>query len=232
MVRVAGSSTTVAPSEVAPRGLPGKRTAIMRAATRIFITAGYERANLDTIAAEAGVSKQTIYNHFGDKERLFVAVVDEARTGADRDTELDESLLTDPAALEQDLLRLGRQFLAATLDPEVSALRRLIIAEVSHHPQLHRSCGADEPQSGPKLLGWLIQRVAVLTAQGVLSADRPDRAAAHFVSQLTYEGQQRSKYGTLALASWEIDEICADATDLFLRAYRVAPAQGRTKSRR
>jgi TetR/AcrR family transcriptional repressor of mexJK operon len=231
---VAGTTTVqqVTLPQDTPRGLPGKRTAIMRAATHIFITAGYERANLDVIAAEAGVSKQTIYNHFGDKAKLFVAVVDAARAGADQDTELDESLLTDPSTLEQDLLRLGRQFLTATLDPEVSALRRLIIAEVSHHPQLHRSCGSDEPQSGPKLLGWLIQRIAVLTAQGVLSADRPDRAAAHFVSQLTYEGQQRSKYGTLPLAPWEIDEICADATDLFLRAYRIVPAQKQAKSRR
>src|SRR3954464_12990630 len=108
MMRVA-STTTTEPATLpagAPRGLPGKRTAIMRAATRIFIAAGYERASLDTVAAEAGVSKQTIYNHFGDKERLFVAVVDEARTGADRDTELDETLLIDPDALEQDLLRL------------------------------------------------------------------------------------------------------------------------------
>ncbi|MER7008430.1 TetR/AcrR family transcriptional regulator [Dactylosporangium sp. NPDC000555] len=212
--------TTAATPVEAPRGLPGKRAAIMRAATHIFVTAGYERANLDTIATEAGVSKQTIYNHFGDKERLFIAVVDEARSGADRATEFDESLLDDPAALEQDLLVLGRQFLSTALDPQVSALRRLIIAEVAHHPALHRSCGDGEAGSAPKLLGFLTQRIALLAARGDLVAERPARAAAHFVSLLTYEGQQRSKYGTVAISPGEIDDICIDAADLFIRAYR------------
>jgi AcrR family transcriptional regulator len=41
----------------------------------VFCREGYAGANIDMIAAEAGVSRQTIYNHHGDKEKLFVAVV-------------------------------------------------------------------------------------------------------------------------------------------------------------
>ena len=52
-----------------------KRDEIQRAALALFSRDGYERTSVDAIAAEAGVSKRTVYNHFGDKENLFLAVV-------------------------------------------------------------------------------------------------------------------------------------------------------------
>ena len=51
----------------------------MTAAQRVFASDGFGGASIDKIAAEAGVSKQTVYNHFGDKRRLFLAMIDEAR---------------------------------------------------------------------------------------------------------------------------------------------------------
>ena len=48
-----------------------KREAIMRAAVDEFRTAGYEATSMDRIAAAAGVSKRTVYNHFPSKEELF-----------------------------------------------------------------------------------------------------------------------------------------------------------------
>ena len=54
------------------RGRPDKRRAIMRAANLVFGRDGYTRATVDAIAREAGVSKKTIYNHFDDKEALFL----------------------------------------------------------------------------------------------------------------------------------------------------------------
>ena len=53
---------------------PGKHAAIVEAAARLFLTHGYGMS-VETIATEAGVSKQTVYNLFSTKERLFGAVV-------------------------------------------------------------------------------------------------------------------------------------------------------------
>ncbi|TGB14694.1 TetR/AcrR family transcriptional regulator, partial [Streptomyces palmae] len=58
---------------------PAKRQAILDAAVTVFLREGYQRAGVDVIAAAAGVSKQTVYNHFGDKERLFLAAVEGER---------------------------------------------------------------------------------------------------------------------------------------------------------
>src|ERR1700689_5593518 len=52
-----------------------KGQAIAAAALRLFLRDGYERTRVDAIAAEAGVSKRTIYNRYGDKENLFRSVL-------------------------------------------------------------------------------------------------------------------------------------------------------------
>src|SRR5258708_2764511 len=48
-----------------------KRKAIVEAATTTFLHKGYLGTSMDEIAALGGVSKQTVYKHFADKERLF-----------------------------------------------------------------------------------------------------------------------------------------------------------------
>jgi AcrR family transcriptional regulator len=59
-----------------PRSLsPEKTAAILDGAMQIFLTEGYAGTTMDKIAAAAGVSKPTVYNHFTDKEALFNALV-------------------------------------------------------------------------------------------------------------------------------------------------------------
>jgi AcrR family transcriptional regulator len=52
-----------------------KRQAIEQAARAVFGRLGYARAPIDVIAAEAGVSTRTLYNHFGGKLALFSHVL-------------------------------------------------------------------------------------------------------------------------------------------------------------
>ncbi|RBQ28943.1 TetR/AcrR family transcriptional regulator [Aliarcobacter vitoriensis] len=51
-----------------------KRNAIIKAAIEEFYTRGYEASSMDTISKEANVSKATVYNHFKNKEDLFLAL--------------------------------------------------------------------------------------------------------------------------------------------------------------
>ena len=52
-----------------------KRAAILEAGTRLFVENGYEGTSMEAVAAVAGVSKLTVYSHFGSKQGLFVAAV-------------------------------------------------------------------------------------------------------------------------------------------------------------
>ena len=66
--------------EVQKRGRPidaAKRTAILQAAIHAFFEHGFAAASIEQIAADAGVSKVTVYNQFGDKRALFTGAVEQ-----------------------------------------------------------------------------------------------------------------------------------------------------------
>ena len=53
-----------------------KRDEIVAAASSLFLSAGYDGASMGKIAAAAGLTPNTLYWYFGDKDELFVAVAD------------------------------------------------------------------------------------------------------------------------------------------------------------
>src|SRR3978361_1307032 len=56
---------------------PEKRSQILVGAAAVFAADGYEGASMARIAAVAGVSQGTLYNHFDSKAALFTAYVRE-----------------------------------------------------------------------------------------------------------------------------------------------------------
>src|SRR5215475_5098081 len=52
-----------------------KRDAILRGAKAVFLKQGFESTSMDVVALRAGVSKMTVYRHFGSKEALFAGVI-------------------------------------------------------------------------------------------------------------------------------------------------------------
>ena len=52
-----------------------KRRTVLQSAEELFLTRGFNGTSMDEVAVHAGVSKQTVYKHFADKERLFSEVV-------------------------------------------------------------------------------------------------------------------------------------------------------------
>src|ERR1700712_857889 len=62
------------------RGQHAKRISILDAAADVFCREGFSGACIDEIAIEASVSRQTVYNHYHEKETLFTAVVEDVMT--------------------------------------------------------------------------------------------------------------------------------------------------------
>ena len=127
----------------------------MDAALDLFLREGFARASVDAIAAAAGVSKRTIYNHYQDKESLFLSVVGETYDSMIGTVEhLMERHLTDlpDDAVEQGIVasRRGRA-VRGTITRARTAMIRLMMAEAPHFPQLVRcSCArAASPGRSP-----------------------------------------------------------------------------------
>lgn len=115
-----------------PRG-DAKRQAIIAAAERAFLGHGYAMASMDAIAADAGASKRTVYNHFPSKRELFQAVVARLYAGLN---EAERGGLPADDAPQDVLPRFARTLLAHLRRPEILGLLRLIIAELPRFPEL------------------------------------------------------------------------------------------------
>jgi TetR/AcrR family transcriptional repressor of mexJK operon len=206
-------------------GNPKKRRAIMAAATAVFLREGYTRAGVDTIAAEAGVSKQTVYNHFGDKENLFLSVTSSAQNDAvARVTETidaafpDRESLRTPATLRSALITLTGEWIRHVYVGDLSALRKLVTAEAEHHPELLRQWLANGPRrTMPRFNRLLVE----LGRDGVLDlppdvVDDEELLAQQLVSTAATDVQRIPPE-----SDWEPEfaKRVARGVDFFLRAY-------------
>ncbi|PAZ09630.1 TetR family transcriptional regulator [Streptomyces sp. SA15] len=179
-----------------------KRQAIVRAARELFLREGFG-VGMDTIAAEAGVSKVTVYNHFGSKEALFTAVITDA---------LDEPLAGESSAaleglaeaedLRAALVEAARAWVhAVRTNHKVTALRNLVAAELHRFPELgeawrHRGTESHHPAVAGAL--------RALTEQGRLEIPDLQVAIIQFYGLLVFPHMVFSSYGT------HIDEDLTD----------------------
>jgi AcrR family transcriptional regulator len=62
---------------------PAKRARLIASAAEAFSRVGFDRANVDEVAANAGVAKGTVYLYFANKGELFLAVLAELRDQTD-----------------------------------------------------------------------------------------------------------------------------------------------------
>ncbi|MDP9092557.1 MAG: TetR/AcrR family transcriptional regulator [Actinomycetota bacterium] len=199
-----------------------KRQAIMAAATASFLRDGYRNTSMDQIAADAEVSKQTVYKQFADKEQLFRDIV-LGVTGnsevivTDMTSVLQHHDVTTPAQLRIVLTELARNYLDAVLQPHVLALRRLIIAEAERFPDLASAYFEQAPTRGIDIITDAIQRYI---DRGLLTAEDPRLAGAHFAYLALAIAQDRALFYPHERPSRaERDRLAAEATRIFIAAY-------------
>ncbi|MGF1551463.1 MAG: TetR/AcrR family transcriptional regulator [Paracoccaceae bacterium] len=152
-----------------------KRARILAAARRLFREHGVEGVAIERIAAEAGVSKVTVYNRFGDKEALFEACVSEVAE------QMEDGLaeLSMPAApLEAALERFGTIFLSLLLSDELQRFEPAIAMEARRNPEIAKRFY----RAGPgRVHAALSKALAGRAARGELRLDDPDLAAEQLV---------------------------------------------------
>ncbi len=211
------ATETISPDMLTPRGHAAKRVSILDAATHVFSREGYAGANIDMIAVEAGVSRRTIYNHHGDKEKLFVAVVHALTERANAGIFATLGTFPDqPADLEAELTefaaRLNRNCLC---NADGKYLRKLIEAEGRRYPELF----AIWRENGPgKTWAALAARFARLAHAGYLEIDDPDIAARQFLALVNADLQVSMALGDV-IGEDRAREAALNAVRTFLRAY-------------
>jgi TetR/AcrR family transcriptional repressor of mexJK operon len=154
-----------------------KRRAILEAATAAFLRNGYRGTSMDEIAAAARVSKQTVYRHFSDKERLFAEIVTATVHEAGDTVEEGVRNLQASGDVEADLRELARRQLHFVMQPRIMQLRRLVIGEANRFPDLGRTFYEQGPR---RTIAALATAFARLVERGQLHIEDPRLAAAQF----------------------------------------------------
>ncbi|MEV6103141.1 TetR/AcrR family transcriptional regulator [Streptomyces sp. NPDC051940] len=196
-----------------------KRAAIVKAARELFLREGFA-VSVDHIAAAAGVSKVTVYNHFGSKEALFVAVIKDST-----DAPLGETLtaavedLGDSDDLRAALIAAGRAWVAAVHDnPDVLALNRLVAAELPRFPELGAGWRHADPAGHHPAVAEALTR---LCDRGRLAIPDLRVAVLQLYSLLYYPHLVFAAYGTSVDADLT-ERLISGGVDMFLGRYEQA----------
>ena len=154
-----------------------KRLAILAAAADQFRAQGFEASSMDKIAALAGVSKRTVYNHFPSKEELFAeTLVQLFHHGA---AILDLPYRHD-VPLREQLMALMQLKVAMLAERNFLDLARVAIAEAVHAPERARAIVARLGEREEGVSVW----IRAAQADGKLKPCDPAFAAALLQGQV------------------------------------------------
>ena len=202
-----------------------KRRAIMAAATALFLRDGYRNTSMDQVAADAAVSKQTVYKHFADKEQLFREIVlgvtgNSEAIITDLTSVLRNSEIDSLADLRTVLTDLARRYIDGVLRPNVLSLRRLIIAEAERFPDLARTYFEQAPSRG---IDVIADALRTYERRGFLDLGDAQLAAAQFAYLVLGIPQDRAQFCPQQRPSpAERDRLAAAAVRVFLAAYQAS----------
>jgi TetR/AcrR family transcriptional regulator of autoinduction and epiphytic fitness len=195
-----------------------KRVAIIDAAIEEFLAAGFDATSMDRIAARAGVSKRTVYNHFPSKEALFAEILrqlwDASHRGEAPAYRADRPLR---AQLRDLLLRK----LKLMNDDAFLSLARVAIAAGIHSPERARDMVARLGEREEDLTVWL--RAAA--ADGRLRTLDPAFATQQLQGLVkAFAFWPQVTMGQPALSEAEQKKVADSAADMFLARYASSKA--------
>jgi TetR/AcrR family transcriptional repressor of mexJK operon len=188
---------------------------VLVAAQRLFFARGVEAVSMEAVAAEARVSKMTLYGLFPDKNLLFEAVI--GSVGAALFEGLQSTTAMPPLSLAETLTTFGTRLLSLTTHPDVLAFDRLMGAQAARWPDLARRFHEAGPARALAMLAGMIGQAA---ARGEVDVDDPTAAAQDFVGLLQGMGMSRLHLGIDAPPdAATIEARTRRAVKVFMRAY-------------
>lgn len=191
----------------------GKRAAILEAAKRLFTRHSFDAVSMDQIASEAGVSKLTVYSHFGDKESLFGEAV-RARCEDQLPVALFQADL--PGGPRERLTAIAEAFFALITSEEAIAVHRTMMTDATD-PHVRELFWASGPQ---RIKDAFADFLRSEVGKGDLRIDDIPRAASQFFSLIKGEVHMRLLCGLCCGAGPDDAASHIRATvELFLRAY-------------
>ena len=201
--------TSLAPSRLTDR----KRAAIINAAVVEFRQSGYEATSMDRVAASAGVSKRTVYNHFPSKDVLFAQILEQLSEHIAEG--LDLAYRSD-RPLRAQLLELVSQKLRLLHDPNFADLARVAIAAGIHSPERAQEMMARMGDREEGLTVW----IRAAAADGRLKVNDPLFASLQLQGLVKgFAFWPQIALGQPPLTPAQQEQVAESSVDMFLARY-------------
>ncbi len=195
-----------------------KRDAIVSAASDSFFSKGYAATAIEHVAAVAGVSKVTVYSHFGDKRALFTATVERECANIRGYFNIDA---LPEGTLEQRLQAIGEAMIAFLSRDRMTQFERRIAPETVEEPGI----GTAFLDAGPhRMTAAFADWIAAMCERGELAVDDAPLAAEQFASLCKGMGDLERRFGMPNDPVRNAERI-AGAVHVFLAAYGTGAAR-------
>lgn len=193
-----------------------RERAILDAALKVFAAQGYTGASMDAVAAEAGVTKPTLYSYFPSKESLFQAMM-----LGKRDAMLDVFEHPSDQGMVADLLVFAWAYADTVMRPEMLSLARLIIGEVQRFPEIGRAYQASGPDH---LLRGIMRYLDGQRRAGRLAFEDAELAAQDLWGLILSAPRTQALYMPDTLPDRPtLQRYITNGLRVFLKAYSTAP---------
>ncbi|TMM45061.1 TetR/AcrR family transcriptional regulator [Colwellia ponticola] len=201
---------TVDAKKISPRGL-----LILDAAQDLFYHQGFDETSLAMIISQTGGSRRSIYDEFGNKQGLLMAVVQRQVTRQSQTL----TLINRDIDVKEALNQVCFKFVQGMLSPELISLFRLVVQQVVKFPELGEMINQTGLMAG---VVPLVDYLSWLNEQKILTIEN-----CHFSAQMLLEVAKGPLHTRSLLlpnkkvGDEEISQQVAQAVDIFLKAHRV-----------
>jgi AcrR family transcriptional regulator len=195
-----------------------RERAILEAALKVFAATGYTGTRMDAVAAEAGVTKPTLYSYFPSKDSLFQAMM-----LGKRDQMLDVFEHPSQQGMVADLLVFAWAYADTVMRPEMLSLARLIIGEVQRFPEIGRAYQASGPDH---LMRGIMRYLESQRRAGRLDFEDAELAAQDLWGLILSAPRTQALYMPDAQPDrTTLRRYIVNGLRVFLKAYSTAPGQ-------
>ncbi|MEI8388323.1 MAG: TetR/AcrR family transcriptional regulator [bacterium] len=158
--------------------MKNKSELIFNAAFKLFLKCGYNNTSMDEVAKEAGVSKQTIYNNFENKQIILQKIVINQSKKYYKDIE-------DVEVTEENfdilLEKFCKNFLKLVIDEKLCAVHRIVLSEMATNPNITKNFY----NIGPSITYIMLEKfISKAAAKGLIQVSSPSKYADHLISLL------------------------------------------------
>jgi AcrR family transcriptional regulator len=159
----------------------GTREKILQVATTLFSQLGYKGASVRKIAKEVGIRESALYNHFKNKEAIFLEVAKEIFTSpfVITNEEIEELAQRGKPFLQ----KFTMQYKMLTFDKRNENMFRLLMIELMQNKGLREQFMEEFHTKNIKLLS---QGFFVMMQHGLIRSNDPMMIAYEFISTMFY----------------------------------------------